>query len=325
MNNISNYTQKMIQKITIATLLTSLVGSAAFAPPSAFSAKDDKSHSATPSAYVNNYKADGEVLIQNGLTYATLTDMSHLGNYKFSFNNEKKEITVRNENDTYVLKVGQKLASKNGETQSLSATPIIHNNKTLVPLRALGELFQARVQWNQSTKTAYILKADQVILEKLSSADLSTKRNAAVNLPRYSPLKEHELEHLEQLGDSNYSKTYYFEKGKSDSFFEKDFRDLISYYEIENNMAVLKWQANLDSQKQETHSDLFFISNPVLNEIGARPAVENWIVAEFYYVLMSDSTNYSLRDKNKIYIEPTTVILENYKIENVIVPIPDEK
>ncbi|MCH5185685.1 MAG: hypothetical protein J1F64_06120 [Oscillospiraceae bacterium] len=72
------------------------------------------------------------------------------------------------DSDAVVLKIGSPNAI-NGDTVSVidpdntSVTPIIVNDRTLVPIRYISEAFGARVDWNAETRTADITKGNDKV------------------------------------------------------------------------------------------------------------------------------------------------------------------
>jgi len=274
-----------------------------------------------PSATINNVTASGDVLIRQGTTFVTLTDLKPLGNYVMKYDNQKKQVTIQGDNRTMILAAGSTSMEVNGVKKALPAAPLLHNGKTLIPLRAVAQAFDASVYWNGSLKTAYINKAEPDIIADLKSSDLATARNAATKLPYSSELKKPELDMLpvEMQGVD-----YYFPKGQSQRFFLVD-NDIASYFEIRGSVKYLKWQGKLDySPKAPANQDLFFL--PALKaEIGKQPDTGNWILAKFVFRYPSGVTSYRLLDRVQEWGEGY-VELDNrapgYKGE--IVTIPEE-
>ena len=55
--------------------------------------------------------------------------------------------------DVVVMTIGTQTLVKNGQVTTMDATPIIKDNRTFVPFRALAEAFGARVNYNEADKT----------------------------------------------------------------------------------------------------------------------------------------------------------------------------
>ena len=54
------------------------------------------------------------------------------------------------------LSIDNQTAKVNGQSQHLDAAPVIINGRTLVPVRFVAEAFDAKVDWDQKTKTVLI-------------------------------------------------------------------------------------------------------------------------------------------------------------------------
>lgn len=304
---------KRLKAMAAAVILTAVLSPAIAGSPASAAAK--------PTASINNVTASGDVLIRQGTTFVTLTDLKPLGNYVMKFDNSKKQVTIQGDNRTVILAAGSASMEVDGVKKALPAAPLLHKGKTMIPLRAVAQAFDASVYWNGSLKTAYINKADPDIIADLKSSDLATARNAAAKLPYSSQLQKPELEMLpvEMQGVD-----YYFPKGKSNRFFLVD-NDIAEYYEIQGGVKYLKWQGKLDySAKAAANQNLFFLPS-VQAEIGKQPDARNWTVAEFAFRYPSGVTSYKLLDRNqewgKGYVE-----LDNHSpgYKGEIVTIPEE-
>ncbi|ANA79166.1 copper amine oxidase [Paenibacillus glucanolyticus] len=302
-----------LKAMTAAAILTTVLSPALASSPASAAAK--------PAAAINNVTASGEVLIRQGSTYVTLTDLKPLGNYILRYDNSKKQVTIQGDNRKVILTAGNTSMEVDGVKKALPSAPLLHNGKTMIPLRAVAQAFDANVYWNDALKTAYINKADPGIIADLKSTDLATARNAAAKLPYSSELKKPELEMLpvEMQGVN-----YYFPKGKSNSFFLVD-NDIASYFDIHGGVKYLKWQGKLDyGAKASANQNLFFL--PALKaEIGNQPNTQNWTIAKFVFRYPSGVTSYRLLDRGQEWGEGY-VELDNrapgYKGE--IVTIPEE-
>ncbi len=103
--------------------------------------------------------------MDNGLTYDQSAQLvyEYLGNYQQQFSQElaaaEREAQAAYDAKPITLKV-------NGTAIYCDSPPIIENGRTLVPLRALCESLGYNVEWEQSTKTVYILYpyTDEVVM-----------------------------------------------------------------------------------------------------------------------------------------------------------------
>ena len=68
----------------------------------------------------------------------------------------KQIITAKNDGNTISLEIGSNEMTVNGEKVSLDTAPIITDDRTLVPLRAVSEALDCSVDRNGDTKTVTI-------------------------------------------------------------------------------------------------------------------------------------------------------------------------
>ncbi|QLG36807.1 MULTISPECIES: copper amine oxidase N-terminal domain-containing protein [unclassified Paenibacillus] len=307
--------QKKWKMILAASILTAGTAPALLSSTVAEAATTHK-----PTAYINNVQAQNDVVIKQGITYVALTELQFLGDYTFGYNNKTKQISISTDSDKYVLIPNSKTMKKNGQNATLSSAPILVNGKAMLPLRAIGEAFGAQVRWNQTAKEAYIYTTDAAVVKDYSSADLTVAREAALHLPRFSELGQARLEIRNPLGPVDSSIQYIFEQGKKESFFIVEDNDLISYYTIKNENALLKWQANI-GKDAGTIGDLFFIKTKPVAEAGTRPSVKGQTLVSFKYSRMLEETSYEIMNKSGS-IHAGSIAPEKGK---VIVEVPEEK
>ena len=70
----------------------------------------------------------------------------------------KQIITAKNDGNTIGLEIGSNEMTVNDEKVSLDTAPVITDDRTLVPLRAVSEALDCNVDWNGDTKTVTISK-----------------------------------------------------------------------------------------------------------------------------------------------------------------------
>ncbi|MFC7681238.1 copper amine oxidase N-terminal domain-containing protein [Paenibacillus sp. GCM10028914] len=275
-----------------------------------------------PKAFINSDLAYGEVLIREGTTFITLTDLKPLGDYTYKYDSAKKQITISSKDTKVVVTAGSKLMQVNGANKTLTNAPFLHKGKTMVPLRAVSMAFHAKIYWNAPTKTVFIAKPDPNVVAGLHSESLTTARNAALYMPRVSLIPQDLIErtYLEMQGQD-----YYFPKNRADMYFELD-NDLVSYYKIRNNTAELKWQAKLHIEKgKDPKSNFFILPYHFTKEIGQQPDIKDLTFARFRFRYPVGSTFYSMVNSKGEYAFGD-VELDNHSpnYEGVIVEIPEE-
>jgi len=67
-----------------------------------------------------------------------------------------RQVTVQYNNDILVMTINETIAWRNGEIFIMDVPPIIHNNRTLIPLRFPAEAFGFCVDWDGTSRTAII-------------------------------------------------------------------------------------------------------------------------------------------------------------------------
>lgn len=121
-----------------------------------------------------------------------LTDLyDKMGDLEKAINMQKKAIMTDYKNILSYKKIGEifnKKGEKNikvftvGEQVYFKDTqPIIKNDRTLVPIRAISESLKADVQWDEATKTVTITK-DGVVIKLVLNSDTATINGTEVKL-----------------------------------------------------------------------------------------------------------------------------------------------
>ncbi len=72
------------------------------------------------------------------------------------WDDDTQTVTAIKEDTTVVLSIGSNIMYVNEKVIELDVTARLINNKTLVPIRAISEVFGAKVNWDDSSKTVFI-------------------------------------------------------------------------------------------------------------------------------------------------------------------------
>ena len=88
--------------------------------------------------------------------------------------------SAQNSGNTAILQVGSTIISINGTESELDTAPIIQNDRTLLPLRAVVEGLGGSVTWEEETQTAIFAKGEKVIFMTIGS------KTAFVNTTEYT-------------------------------------------------------------------------------------------------------------------------------------------
>lgn len=68
-----------------------------------------------------------------------------------------QSVTVRYEGKTVVVWIGKNTYTVNGQQKVMDTMPVIKNDRTMIPLRAVAEGLGCRVEWDQANWTVYVL------------------------------------------------------------------------------------------------------------------------------------------------------------------------
>lgn len=149
--------EKLIGKAKKALLA---VAAAALIAPLAPIGGEKSAQAAATTVYINGRAAQGEVLVRNGFTYLTLTDLKAFGDYTFRYNKTWRTVTITGGEggDRFVLTLGSRNAKRNGQNITLEAAPLSYENKTMVPVRVASQLFGANLQWDQNGSRVLLTK-----------------------------------------------------------------------------------------------------------------------------------------------------------------------
>ncbi|PYI52622.1 beta-propeller domain-containing protein [Paenibacillus flagellatus] len=95
-------------------------------------------------------------VLVDGVALVPLRDIAEALGAEVSWDDRAQSATLRKDDAEIRLDVGSDEAVKNGRTIRLDAAPRLIDDVTMVPLRFIGESFDALVIWNGETRTAAI-------------------------------------------------------------------------------------------------------------------------------------------------------------------------
>ncbi len=104
----------------------------------------------------NEIKSD-KAEINNGSTMVPMRAIFEAFGMNVDWNNDEKKITATKGEETVLLTVGEKIITVNDKEVELSVAPYIKDGTTLVPVRAVAEGLNAKVSWNNYTKSVDIV------------------------------------------------------------------------------------------------------------------------------------------------------------------------
>ena len=73
-----------------------------------------------------------------------------------SWQGETKTVISTKGETTISMSIGNSQMYRNGEVIILDVVPMLINNRTLVPVRAVAECFDCKVDWNGNSRTVII-------------------------------------------------------------------------------------------------------------------------------------------------------------------------
>ncbi|GAA0136882.1 hypothetical protein YSY43_37230 [Paenibacillus sp. YSY-4.3] len=99
---------------------------------------------------------DQPPVLQNGRTLVPLRGIFETLGAKVNWNQVEKKVSATKDNQMIELTIGSNHAKINSKLHKLDVEAKTISNRTMVPLRFIGEALGEDVQWEQSTKTVFI-------------------------------------------------------------------------------------------------------------------------------------------------------------------------
>lgn len=101
-------------------------------------------------------KCDSPAFIENGSTMVPMRNIFERLNAIVDWNGDTKTITAQKQDIKITLQIGSQTLVRNEKSESLDAVPVIVNDTTFVPIRAVSQALDASVTWNDATSTVNI-------------------------------------------------------------------------------------------------------------------------------------------------------------------------
>ncbi|MBE7021360.1 MAG: hypothetical protein E7411_08030 [Ruminococcaceae bacterium] len=99
---------------------------------------------------------DVEPIMHENRLFVPLRAIFEALNSTVEWEESTKKVTGIKGPKTVVMHIGSQNAYVNGVAVQIDVSPMLVNNRTLVPIRFISESLGAKVEWNQEIKTAYI-------------------------------------------------------------------------------------------------------------------------------------------------------------------------
>ncbi|MFD2115903.1 N-acetylmuramoyl-L-alanine amidase [Paenibacillus yanchengensis] len=123
----------------------------------------DYGHAATvakpnPKLFLNGERIHSEVepYIEKTATLVPLAILSKELGYQVKWDNKLKQATVIKHDKTIKLIINKQDVLVNGEVQKVTIPPRLHKEKTMVPLRFIGEIMGLSFKWDQKSREVHI-------------------------------------------------------------------------------------------------------------------------------------------------------------------------
>ncbi|NLV17566.1 MAG: SH3 domain-containing protein [Syntrophomonadaceae bacterium] len=168
MNNISSLSINQHRFLILLIILSLFIGPGLFTASAA-------TGSGSPRVFLNGNKLDFEVspIIENSRTMVPLRSIFEAMGADVYWDDTSRVVTASKGAITVILPVDSSTAIVNGNPYYLDVPSKIVNNRTLAPLRFVGEAFGGRVSWNDTTKTIHI---DNASVDKPAEVKVNVNR-----------------------------------------------------------------------------------------------------------------------------------------------------
>lgn len=109
------------------------------------------------SVYINNKKVvfDQPPIVKDGRTLVPIRAIAEALGSNVSWNQQSQTAIIQRGLETAVFQIGKNKAYS-GKIINLDVGAQVINGRTLIPLRAISEIFGAAVKWDESTRSVYI-------------------------------------------------------------------------------------------------------------------------------------------------------------------------
>lgn len=122
--------------------------------------------------------SDVEPIIRNDRTLVPLRIISENLGVQVQWNQKERKVSLNKDGEMTYFFIGKPHYIRAGRSFSIDTMPIIYKNRTMVPLRAIAELYGVTVDWNQNLRTVLIgdyyrekLPFEKAIVRKVISGD----------------------------------------------------------------------------------------------------------------------------------------------------------
>lgn len=97
-------------------------------------------------------------IIDDGHTLVPIRSIAETLEAEVKWDHDNYNAVIKKDNLVITIPIGRSYADMNGETVEMDAVAKIMNGRTMVPFRFIAEAFDAKVDWEQDTRTVLIEK-----------------------------------------------------------------------------------------------------------------------------------------------------------------------
>ncbi|MBQ7976228.1 MAG: cell wall hydrolase [Clostridia bacterium] len=109
---------------------------------------------------------DTEPVINSGTAYAPIRAIADsLGADKVEWNNGTAHVSI--DDKKVSVSIGSRTAYVNGNPVSMNGSAFLHNDRTLIPVRAMSNIFDANVGWDDEYKNVEINKPSVTVSKQM--------------------------------------------------------------------------------------------------------------------------------------------------------------
>ena len=213
----------------------------------------------------------------------------------------KTSAQVRGANGAYIsVQVGKDIAYKNDKPFKLEIAPQMIEGRTFVPVRFIAKVLDAKVSWDEESKTVFIKDSKfdyERVMSYLKDEDLTAARNIAIkSYPKSN------YPYMGRNADLSIGFTYYFPEGEAARFYKEE-GSKISFVEAIDGVFRVTWQARIGNYETESdrllenqdtisnYKNNYYKKAAVIEEYGTQPII-NQPLFFFHYMPTVDFVEY---------------------------------
>lgn len=120
-------------------------------------------------------KTDAAPFIEKDRTFVPIRFIGEALNYKVDWNNDKKLVTIKNNDRQILMTIGDTNITVNNEKIKNDVAPLIRKDRTYVPLRFVAENMNLKVNWDGKEKKVIINSQNDNITDGITGLSADEK------------------------------------------------------------------------------------------------------------------------------------------------------